>query len=86
MPTLPRPYRRSCGESTAANTGAIRRSCPRTARRPRAYDNAVEVTENGTVVLTYFDDRNNDPADVIALVTSTIADGADVHAIRLNHR
>jgi hypothetical protein len=115
--------------------------------RTQAYNHAVEVTENGTVVLTYFDDRNNDPSDgvattdiwlrhshdgavnwepeqhlhgpfdhylapisffapgeprglflgdymgletisgddVIAFFTSTIADGADVHAIRLNH-
>ncbi len=113
----------------------------------QAYNHAVEVTEIGTVVLTYFDDRNNDPSDdiattdiwvrhshdgaltwepeqhlagpfdlyrapisffapgeprglflgdymglatisgddVIAFFTSTIADGADVHAIRLNH-
>ena len=32
----------------------------------QAYNHAVEVTDNGTVVITYFDDRNNDPADGIA--------------------
>jgi Neuraminidase (sialidase) len=32
----------------------------------QAYDHAVEVTENGTVVLTYFDDRNNVLGDGIA--------------------
>ncbi|HSV39704.1 MAG TPA: sialidase family protein, partial [Nocardioidaceae bacterium] len=113
----------------------------------QAYNHAVDVTDNGTVVLTYFDDRNNDPSDgiattdiwlrhshdgaatwqpeqhlhgpfdhytapisyfaprdprglflgdymgletisgddVIAFFTSTLSDGADVHAVRLEH-
>ena len=32
----------------------------------QAYNHVVEVTENGTVVLTYFDDRNNLPDDGVA--------------------
>ena len=113
----------------------------------QAYNHAVEVTQNGTLVLTYYDDRNNflgdgvattdvwlrhshdggatwepeqhlhgpfdhylapvsffapgDPRglflgdyagletisgdDVISFFTSTIGDGADVHAIRADH-
>jgi hypothetical protein len=113
----------------------------------QAFNHAIEVTADGTVVLTYYDDRNNvlddgiattdvwlrhshdggdtwepeqhlhgpfdhylapisffapgDPRglflgdyvgletitgdDVIAFFSSTIADGADVHAIRANH-
>jgi len=113
----------------------------------QAFDHAVEVTADGTVVLTYYDDRNNDPTDgvattdiwvrhshdgaatwereqhlagpfdhylapvsffapgdprglflgdyigletisdddVIAFFSTTVADGADVHAVRLDH-
>ena len=113
----------------------------------QAYNHAIEVTENGTVALTYYDDRNNDPDDGVATTDvwlrhshdggqswepeqhlhgpfdhyqapisyfapgdprglflgdyvgleaisgndaitffgSTIADGADVHALRVNH-
>jgi hypothetical protein len=113
----------------------------------QAYNHAIDVTEDGTVVLTYYDDRNDDPSDgiattdvwlrhshdggatwepeqhlhgpfdhylapisyfapgvprglflgdyagletitgsdVITFFSSTIADGADVHAIRANH-
>ena len=32
----------------------------------QSYNHAIEVTEDGTVVLTYYDDRNNDPEDGIA--------------------
>ena len=32
----------------------------------QAYNHAIEVTQDGTVALTYFDDRNNDPSDGIA--------------------
>lgn len=32
----------------------------------QAYNHAVEVTDTGTVVVTYFDDRNNDPDDGVA--------------------
>jgi hypothetical protein len=32
----------------------------------QAYNHAIEVTANGTVVLTYYDDRNNVPGDGIA--------------------
>jgi hypothetical protein len=113
----------------------------------QSYNHAIEVTENGTVALTYYDDRNNDPDDGVATTDvwlrhshdggqswepeqhlhgpfdhyqapisyfapgdprglflgdyvgleaisgndamtffgSTIADGADVHALRVNH-
>lgn len=32
----------------------------------QAYNHAVEVTPNGTLVLAYYDDRNNEPGDGIA--------------------
>lgn len=32
----------------------------------QSYNHAVEVTANGTVVVTYWDDRNNDPEDGVA--------------------
>ena len=32
----------------------------------QSYNHAVDVTSNGTVVLTYYDDRNNDPDDGVA--------------------
>ena len=32
----------------------------------QAYNHAVEVTDNGTLVVSYFDDRNNAPGDSIA--------------------
>jgi hypothetical protein len=113
----------------------------------QSYNHSIEVTEDGTVVLTYFDDRKNvlgddiattdvwlrhshdggrswqpeqhlhgpfdhykapisffapndprglflgdymgletiDGDDVINVITSTISDGADVHALRANH-
>jgi hypothetical protein len=32
----------------------------------QAYNHSVEVTEDGTLVLTYYDDRNDDPEDGVA--------------------
>jgi hypothetical protein len=32
----------------------------------QSYNHSIEVTEDGTVVLTYWDDRNNDPDDGVA--------------------
>ena len=32
----------------------------------QSYNHSIEVTEEGTVVLTYWDDRNNDPDDGVA--------------------
>ena len=51
---------------TAAPLGAARPSSRRAVRFVQSYSHSIEVTEDGTVVLTYWDDRNNVLGDGVA--------------------